>query len=344
MKSAASLLLVFISLLQLGWAAEGKDANESKGTKVAPEIPPIPAPGLTPSGVNWMKSRGGVARSVRSFCQSKNIAFTEHGVGAVRVILAGAVTVKDPIKEIVEPGQMALEGLELWTGSQGQFPKAAATADETYHLCIFANDADMAAFIDAINPGQDNSMSKATLNTTYPRGLVGAASKSLPILRWWSVYGTSCLALDAFFCERGATRAPPWLREGLGADLQRRVCENQVRIYTISYELSTSKMDGDWAKDIAAMIAQKSKDMRPAGDVMLMDTIKLPGEYYKQMWSLASYVNNSAKAQKGPNNKLMQLFVEIINGQSSMRAVKNVYGKEDPALTKAWRAWAAQAK
>src|SRR5205823_5816837 len=162
---------------------------------------------------------------------------------------------------------------------------------------------------DYLRPGNDNTLEKG-LHAVCALRCAITSTRSLPILKWESVYGASCMAIDGFFFERGS-RPPPWLREGLAADLQRRICANQVRVYTISYELSDQKdFSDDWAKAMARMIGQNDKMLRPASDVMLMEVIKLPGQYYQQMWSLTSYLNNQAAAQKGPQNKLMRLLCE----------------------------------
>jgi hypothetical protein len=335
MKPAAAVFVLLMLAAPSAFAAANKE-DPKNDAKL--EAPPIPTP-----GGGWLKSRGSTISALRSFCTQRGLAIAEYGDGAVRVALVGGFPIKDPQKEIIEPALLCLEGLELWTGNQQQFLKKPMPDDEVYHLCFVADDGDISAFIDYLRPGMDNTLSKALHSVCALRCSI-VSKNALPLLRWQAAYAASTLAMDAFFLERGA-RPPPWLREGMAAELQRRVCQNEVRVYTIDYELSdVNNMTGDWSKAIAAMIGQRDKMLRPASEVMLMDVIKLPGKYYQQMWSLAAYVVNQSAAKKGPQNKLMWLFCDIINGKSSAQAVKTVYGKDGTDLTKAWQKWALQAK
>jgi hypothetical protein len=327
MKFAVGLCFLLLSA-----CASAEESN-------VPVQPTVATPAQSDSPDNIVKNRTWAVSAVRKYCKNHDLAITEYGDGPVRLLLIGKVTIPDPMNEVIVPAELALDGLETWTGQQEQFRKHAMPQEECYNLCIFAEDDDFIGFINSITRAGQSGLSKYTLNTTFPRCAVCASSRSLPLLRWWSVYASSSLAINSYFLERGVTKPPTWLREGLCAELQRRVCGNKVRCYTISYEESHSDMNGDWSKDVAEMVAQKSTMMRSAGDVMLMDTIKLPGEYYKQMWSLASYVTAQAHNQSGGDNKLMKLFSSLAAGTPSARAIKAVFGKEDPSLTNAWRGW-----
>ena len=67
---------------------------------------------------------------MRTYCKERNLPVTEHGDGAVRLLLIGKVAIKDPAKEVLEPAQLGLDGLEMlaeWHEKRGEREAAMAT-------------------------------------------------------------------------------------------------------------------------------------------------------------------------------------------------------------------------
>ncbi len=327
-------------------AEAGKDgAKKAKKGKEDPwtTLPsPIPAVGGSPEADKAIADRATMVASLRSFCAGRGLAIAETQGRAVRLLLIGGVNAD--AKQLVEHADLALKGLETWTGEPKAFMREPMPADEVYTLAIFPDAGARDAFIDTAFAGGDTGLARKCGSLSFARGNFTDV-RILPIARWWAVFSTSCAAIDAFHAERGQKKSPPWLREGLGCELQRLVCDQQVRMYSISYQENANvTLDGDWPKDIAKLLASKSQLVIPAGNVMLADTVGLPTEHYKQMWSLATCLKGMARNQRGPDNKLLRVFCATAQGKASYDAVKGAFELEDPGLTKVWHGWAAQGR
>ena len=319
---------------------EGTDKTEARKTGKAETASPVPPVGGSPEADKAVADRGGGLGRLRDYCKERNLAIAETTGKCVRLLLIGGVNAD--AKMLVEHADLALTGLETWTGQSGVFARDAMPAEEIYTLAIFPDAGTRDAYIDRGNSA-DAALAKKCGAVSFLRGNF-TDPRILPIAKWWAVFATARSAIDAFYMERGQ-KPQVWLREGLACELQRLICEKQVRMYSIAYqENSTVKLDGDWAKDVAKMIETKNQLLVPASSVMLMDVVGIPGEHYKQMWSLSTWLRGMAKSQKGGDNKLLKLFAETARGTPARDAVKAVYALEDPPLTQGWLAWAAQAK
>ncbi|HYE06456.1 MAG TPA: hypothetical protein VEL07_13155 [Planctomycetota bacterium] len=322
-------------------AKDGKKAKKGKEDPWTTLPSPISAVGGSPEADKALGERVTTLASLRAYCAGRGLAIAEHPGRAVRLLLIGGV--QADAKQIVEHADLALKGLETWTGEPKMFMREDMPADEIYTLAIFPDAGARDGFIDTAFAGGDIGLAKKCGSLSFARGNF-TDTRILPIVRWWAVFSATRASIDAFYAERG--RKPQvWLREGLACELQRLVCDKQVRMYSISYQENVNvTLDGDWPKDVAKLLQGRSQMMLTASNVMLADTIGLPTEHYKQMWSLATFLKGVGKNQRGPENKLLRVFCDTAKGTPARDAVKAAYEQEDPGLTKAWHGWAAQAR
>ncbi len=320
---------------------DGKKAKKGKEDPWTTLPSPISAVGGSPEADKAIADRVTSLASLRSFCAGRGLAIAEHPGRAVRLLLIGGV--QADAKQIVEHADLALKGLETWTGEPKIFMRDPMPADEIYTLAIFPDAGSRDAYIDTAFAGGDAGLAKKCGSLSFPRGNF-TDPRILPIARWWAVFSATRASIDAFYSERGK-KPQVWLREGLACELQRLVCDKQVRMYSISYQENNNvTLDGDWHKDVAKLLQGKNQMLLTASNVMLADTIGLPTEHYKQMWSLATFLKGVGKNQRGPENKLLRVFCDTAKGTPARDAVKAAYEKEDPGLTNVWHAWAGQAK
>jgi len=286
--------------------------------------------------------------ALRAFCATKHVALTESGDGPVRLVLVGAANVKGD--EILRLAKQTLEGYERWTGGQESFAAKVPLADDVYHLVVFASDGDYGAFVDHLRaekmigaPTGDEDLTKKLGGFPGTRTMFAKAGMVATIPGHWGIYATSCLAIDAFYRARGDHRAPPWIREGMAAEMQ-RIQLTDIRCTTIAYEDRKEAAVGNWAKEVARLISTNDQMAISASAITRLSLDALPGAHYRQMWSLCTYVRGICGATKGDKNRFHQLLVATANGASSESALKTVLKRSDPALTQAWRAWALAQK
>lgn len=291
--------------------------------------------------------RGGTG-AIEAYATGKGLKITKYGAGPVRIWLVGGGAVKDA-DSLIATGEQVIQGLEVWTGKQGLF--TPTDDDGHYHIVLFGSDGDYNGWLDqmrksgAIGQPEGEDLAKKLGGLPIPRGQVKVFQKVEPLMRHYVVYSVTTAAVDVFFRERGGdSRKHSWLREGLAAEMQRLLCDGQVRCYTITYEDASIDLQQDWAKAMAQLIAKRDQTVRPTREVMAFTLIGMPAANYIQMWSLCTYMRLLGKNQKGPDNLFAKLLVSAASGTASDTAVKAVYGKEDPKLSRSWLDWAATYK
>lgn len=325
-------------------------AAATAGDEPAPAAPTPapPAPPITTSkgfqNTAWMAS-------VRAFAQGRGMKTSEQGQGAVRFLLLGGADPGDT-KRAATLATQTLEHLEVWTGVQETFISKAPEPGEVFWLVVMPDGGAVAAFVDhqraagMMGPhvGEGEDLTKKLLAFPGPRMFFTYQEKVSRSLDEWAVYSTACMATDAFYRARDAKRfAPTWLREGLASQLQQLLCK-RILCTTISYEDKAFPMSDNWSTDVAKLIRAGDKQATTASELMRMGLDALANVHYQQMWSLCTFLREAAGTVKGEKNRLRRIMDLTATGTSSEDAVKQVFGKGDPQLTKAWRTWAATAK
>lgn len=341
-----ALLLLAVSLLA---AAEGGGFDlpdeESPAKEPATKVdPPAPAPPAPPK-----VSHRPVTSAITAYATAKGLKVTPYGAGVVRIWMVGDGTLPDA-DSLIATGEMVLQGLELWTGKQGLF--TPIDEDGHFHVVLFARDGDYNGWIDqlrankVLGPPEGEDLTKKLGGTPIPRGQVKILGRVAPIMRHYVVYAVCTAAIDVFYAERGGdSRKHSWLREGLTAEMQRLLCDGQVRCYTIAYEDAKMDLQQDWSRTMAQLLTKRDQTVRPTREIMSFTLIGMPAANYIQMWSLCTYVRLLAKNKKGPDNLFAKLLLLTAAGKTaSDDAVKAVFGKEDPKLSRAWMEWAAEYK
>lgn len=291
-----------------------------------------------------------VTTPLDQYCIQKDLAKDVQGTGPVRTMVIGKANLPEA-KKVIQMGEQTLQALDIWTGGQKAFVSAENDPKELYYIILFVKDQDYLGFIDYLRqlkilgaPDGRDDLTKALLNFSGPRTMVIVAQKVLRHPDNFAIHCVTCMAINAFFLERGDESSPAWLHEGLSAELQRTFCKGQVLWSSISYEMSSPEMQGNWAQDVANMIKKNDKMLRPASQVLEFNLASLPGAHYKLMWSLCKLLVQTAKNKKGPKNKFLMLLEELAAGTQAAEAIKKVYGVADPKLTRVWFNWALAQK
>jgi len=293
----------------------------------------------------------GFVRTLDEFCRQSNMQKEERGAGKVKVILVGKGKLGDETTKMTAAGEQTLKALEIFTGQQGVFWNDLDDVTREHLLVLFLNDADYLAYVDFLRKYKvlpentdRNDLVKELLGFSAPLASITVASKATLFPNNFAVHMITFQAVQAFFMERGNAPIPPWLTEGLSAELQKELCGGTVRCASIAYEMSSPEMQGNWAQDVAGMIKKNDKMLRKASDVMGFNLASLPGAHYKLMWSVCTMFVKSASSKKGDKNKFYILMDEIAKGGKAEDAVKKAYGVGEPALTQTWFSWAVTQK
>ncbi len=288
---------------------------------------------------------------IKSSAAKRGLAAQEVGTGRVRCLELGGVSV-DMTKPLAI-ANLCLDGLETLTGDQETFILKQPADGERYYLVIFASSGQVCDLIDDGRNqhvlGQPAGEDLLKKHPAFPMARCSIASldQLTGILNEYAAYSITVDCLDAFYRAHDPKLLPPtWLREGLACDLQQITCHD-IRCTTIAYEDKVNPSSSDWAGDIRHLLASGSPQNKEAEELMGMPLDALPNVFYQQMWSLATYVRMSCgvpQKGKGATSKLRKLLDLTATGTSSMPAVKQVFGRGDPQLTRAWRTWAADFK
>jgi len=285
---------------------------------------------------------------LQAYCKEQNLPAKVIGEGAVRIVLVGNVNFPQADK-VVQAGNETLKALDIWTGTQGVFISPSFAEKELYYIVLFATDQEYLGFVDFMRrnkilpppEGQDD-LPKRLLNFMGPLSMVAVAKNVETTPVNFGIHVLTCSALSGFFMARGDVNVPPWVHEGLSSELQRLLCDGKVLWCSISYEMSSPEMQGNWARDVASLIRRNDKSLRTATQVMGFSLISLSGDHYKLMWSFCAMLVRSSGNTKGPDNKFLKLLDELASGTQPPDAVKKVYGVAEPRLTQSWFSWAQQ--
>lgn len=287
--------------------------------------------------------------ALRVFAQRTGLKILEYGKGPVRIWW---VCHGEPMPDgdrRAQLGEKALQMLEDWFGKPGCFLRKPHPEGENYHVVLFEQAADAVAWIHGAREAGliprlaqgEVDLQVATRNLNLPRVNSQNAEGFEPIYDHMIAYSVGALALDAWYrAETPEAHHPPrWLREGVTSELQRRICDRQVRVYTIEYELNSTPLDEDWHRVMVKMIQKRSPMLMSAEEVMAQELVSLKGEQYVQLWSFFALLLDGA-AEKPKQNRLLEVLRDTGHGLESKAAVKKAYGMADPRLTQLWRTWA----
>lgn len=333
------LLLLSVTCLA---AAEGdglfKEGGEAPAEPkpAAAEQQPAPA---TPARLTNTASLAAVS----AYAQSKGLAVSDLGTGALRIRLLGKAAYPQSDKAL-ELGKQALLGLETWTGKNGALMPEKPADDEILWVAVFPDDGAYSGFVDFLGSkgmkSENPELTKKAGGFPLARVMCVKPGTVQNVPLHYAVYTASCLTIDAYYGAR-KQRPPAWIREGCGAELQRLLCDGKILMTTIDYEIASDRpKTEDWGAAVAEMIAKRSPQATTASEVMRTTLEALAPPYYYQMWSFFAYTRGLCGATKGPKNKLLALFEATAGGEASDVALKKVLNRSDPALTGAWRAWA----
>ncbi len=337
------------------WPPAKPASEPPAGTTPAPA--PAPAPGVAapaaPAPAAAVNTRAitneRFLAAVRDYSGGKGLAIVEQGDGPVRLMLVGGAKL-DGSAAGLALAKKAIDGLEVWAGSQETFIATKPPAGEIYWLVVFASADQVGGWIDylreknIVGKPEGEDLTKKVLAFPGQRTYFTHAQKVQPLVDAWMVYSASCMAVDAFYLAHGdKTRAPTWIREGLGSELQRALCQ-KILCTTIAYEDKSMPMSDSWATDVAQLFKSNNRQAKPGTELMRMGLESLPNVFYQQMWSLCAFVRASCGNKKGAENKFRKLLDLTAAGTSSEDAVKQLFGKSDPLLTNAWHTWALQQK
>jgi len=331
-----------------GFEVPGEDGTAPAGGRADRDIPTKPdaaepeKPPATP-GLKKVSHRPGTD-AIAAYANAKGLKVTKYGAGAVRMWLVGDGAIPE-VESLIATGELVVQGLEQWTGKQNLF--TPSDDDAHYHVVLFARDGDYTGWIDHMRSSggmkapEGEDLPKKLGGVPIARGQVKVLGKVATLMRHYVTYAVCTAAVDVFYSERGGdSRKHSWLREGLAAEMQRLLCDGQVRCYTITYEDASINLQQDWAKAMAELISKKDQLVRPANEIMMFTLIQMPAAYYIQMWSLCTYVRLLGKNKKGPDNQFAKLLTATASGSASDNAVKAAFGSEDPKFSRAWREWA----
>lgn len=290
--------------------------------------------------------------AVQTWAQEKGVKIASHGTGQFRIMVLGGASVSG-IPALLAKGEQALDGLEAWTGKQNLF-RPATIEDATANWMMVMPEGSFDGFVDWTRSrggkkpdGEDLIKKLKSYGGDRCKMLSDKKFNAHPIMpAHWAVNHSAAVALAAFAAARGGSRAH-WLEQGFIAELEILLTDDALpRITTIAYENNDPKMQGSggWARDVAKLIQDKDKGLIKADYVMSLELIAMSAVNYKQMWSFSQYIRHACGATRGERNKLAELMARLASGQAGATAVDAVLGKTDPALSRAWVAWAVQQK
>lgn len=349
-------LLIALSVLTAadggGFEVPGEDGAAPAGGVKNRDIPTKSDASKTesPSATAVLKkvSHRPTTDAIAAYANAKGLKLTKYGAGAVRLWLVGDGAIAEA-ESLISTSEQVLQGLEQWTGKQSLF--TPSDDDGHFHIVLFASEGDYTGWIDqmrssgAMSAPEGEDLVKKLGGVPIPRGQVKVLGKVATLMRHYVTYAVCTAAVDVFFNERGGdSRTHSWLREGLAAEMQRLLCDGQVRCYTITYEDASINLQQDWAKAMIDLMTKRDQAVRPASEIMMFSLIRMPAANYIQMWSLCTYVRLLGKNKKGPDNLFAKLLVAAASGIASDSAVKAAFGSEDPKLSRAWREWASSYK
>lgn len=278
---------------------------------------------------------------VRAFAAKKGLALREVGVGTVRFLWIGGAKHADADDMLARAGQ-TLTGLELWTGRQETFIPKEPEAKDIYWLAVFPDKKTASSFADE---SSDKSMEEAQRKlrrevASFPGIRVFFTYQQMvdQVGMHFASYSASCLAVDGFYKSRG-TKAPPWIREGFGAEVQRLTCKS-VRCTTVSYEKGGGTAGENWPRDVQGILRKGGNTVLTATDAMRTGLEAIDMGYYQQMWSLFTYIRGLCGREDGARNRLRRIMEATAAGGESWKVVHEILAVKDPALTSTWHQWA----
>jgi len=326
MKTALLYILLFAASCLPLFGVESKDDAKPTRRMITPDVVTVP---------------------LDDYCKQAGLAQKKYGEGKICVVVIGQADIANEAKIMVETGEKTLLMLDQWTGQTGIFNGPKENPKHVYHLILFAKDQDYLGFVDFLRekkilgaPDGRDDLIKQLLNFRGPLSLVIVTRNAVLRPDNFAVHSVTCQAISAFFFERGDIDPPAWVTEGLSAEIQRLLCHGEVLWSSISYEMSSPDMKGNWALDVAFMIKKNDTNLRKASHVMQFELQSLPGAHYKLMWSFSKMLVQTAGGKKGDKNKFYMMLEELAKGVKSEEAVKKVFGIADPQLTQAWFGWA----
>lgn len=277
-------------------------------------------------------------------------AVSIQGKGSFRFVTVGAVTIPNADR-LLGLAEQVIKGLELWSGRQDFFTPPAHD-DGLCYLIIFKTKGDFESFVDFLRKerglqkpdGED--LTKKLSSLWLPRGFGTVSEKFLPIAEHFTVNLATGILVKTFFQQRGEVLPPPWLIEGMRSEMEILLTKAKTpRITTIAYEMNNNKElpPNNWLQAMSQLIAKPTASVKTASDVMLIELIQSSRADYIQMWSLNLFLRQ-AGGGNGDKNKFAKLLTAIASGSSSRDAVIDVYGLDDPQLTRAWHQWAGRGK
>ncbi len=275
----------------------------------------------------------------------------------VVIELVGGATMTAPEKGL-ELADLAMRGLDQWTGDQGLF-SGAVEDDERHWLVYMPDEGVFDRFLDHLYAngvgrprGEDLARSLKTVN--FLRFRVTTATKADRTNPHQFIYSAVCSAIDTYYVEyspeelrkEGAAQAPAWIREGINAEMQRLLTPDKaIRCTTISYEMSDPQgVTVNWAADVRQYIqganGKYKGKLLPANQVMILTLTKLDPIQYRQLWSWCGYVRAQSGTVKGEQNRFFQVIRSTAAGETSGTAIHRIFGWKDPAMSNAWVQWA----
>lgn len=321
---------------------------------LAADAPPPPAASATgasataPAAVKRVSNITSM-EILRTFAQSRGANVEIQGEGPVRIALVGGAAPGD-VKEMLKLATATVKGLELWTGGNQVFARKDQLDGEDYILYLLPDEGYYTGLIDwmrgkgimAPPPQGQEDVIRKVMGFPMSRLMVAKVQGVQRCPLQWSIYSTACMAIDAFYTERGGKKAPTWIREGLAAELQ-RIQTGAIVCTTIAYELKNEKPVENWPLYVAQLITKGDPALIPASSLMDQPLDAMPGATYRQIWSLTTYLRGQCGGG-GKNNKLLRIMEATGRGDPSHVVVREILGQKDPALSQAWHQWAVANK
>ncbi len=310
-------------------------------------LPALEPATASPPAARTKSSNLGTMQALNGYAREKGLTVQSIGTSPFRIILVGTPKPAEADR-MLALGEQTLAGFDVWTGKNAAFAAKGQPAGEDYLLCILPSKQGYDAFVDFLNKGTKKStdgepdLSKKVSGFSMPRALVTYAEPVSQIPQNYAIYTAACLAIDAFYAERPAKKAPPWIREGMAAEMQRLQVKS-IRCTTIAYELNKEAAVEDWPGYVADLIAKGDrKTLCTSSDIFNQELAAMPGATYRQIWSFTTYVRGRCGAATGKQNKFLQILEATANGTVGHMAVKEVLNLKDPQLTNGWLQWAAE--
>jgi len=280
---------------------------------------------------------------VEAYAKQRGLAITRHGDGRFRFMAVGGNRTPEP-QELIKLGETALTGMEIWSGRQNLFVPAEPADELAYWIVVFAENGQVDGFIDHMRSkgraeneeGED--LSKKLHQQWGARCWCVAAPTFNRIARNWTAHIAVGLALKTFYARHD--REPSkWLRAGLAAEMERLLCQ-RILITVINYEnQSANSLSHDWIRDMKMLIREGREHLMTASEVTHLDLVQTPAEHYRQLWSLATFLQ-AAGAGKGADNRFAEYLRATAKGSSELKAIQRIYGWVEPKFTRAWHKWA----